>query len=79
MEDNIKQKLSEEMTQYLKDCGFDLDVIKENYSILGKPGNFRESLIQCLSILLDEFETNTANEDYYIMFDGDLNIIIDDE
>jgi len=79
MDTNIIQKLTKEMLQYLKACGFDLNVIKENYNILGKPASFRESLVECLSILLSEFETDITNEDYYIMFDGDLNLIIEEE
>lgn len=79
MNNNIIQKLTEEMIQYLKACGFDLDVIRENYNILGKPTSFRESLIECLNTLLDEFETDITNKDYYIMFDGDLNLVIEDE
>ena len=51
MDTNIIQKLIEEMLQYLKACGFDLDVIRENYNILGKPAGFRESLVECLDTL----------------------------
>lgn len=78
MDNNTIQKLTEEMLQYLKACGFDLDVIKENYNILGKPASFREALVECLDTLLNEFETNTTTEDYYVIFDGDLNLIIEE-
>lgn len=78
MDTNIIQKLTEEMLQYLKACGFDLDVIRENYNILGKPAGFRESLVECLDTLLNEFETDTTTEDYYVIFDGDLNLIIEE-
>lgn len=78
MDNNTIQKLTEEMLQYLKACGFDLDVIKENYNILGKPASFRESLVECLDTLLNEFETDTTTEDYYVIFDGGLNLIIEE-
>ena len=78
MDNNTIQKLTEEMLQYLKACGFDLDVIKENYNILGKPAGFREALVECLDTLLNEFETNLTDEDYYVIFDGDLNLIIEE-
>lgn len=78
MDNNTIQKLIEEMLQYLKACGFDLNVIKENYNILGKPASFRESLVECLDTLLNEFETDTTTEDYYVIFDGDLNLIIEE-
>ena len=78
MDNNIIQKLTGGMIKYLKACGFDVDVIKENYNILGKPAGFRESLVECLDTLLNEFETDTTAEDYYVIFDGNLNLIIEE-
>lgn len=85
MDTEIKQQITQEVKEYLNNCGINYDVVQSNYKLLSneEQSNFRNAFLDVVVALISEFETNVAEgEEFYIDFDRSLNIIIlgpDDE